>query len=650
MGAVWRVRRTASATSRSRRSSPRRLDAVEQLLADAVKSDDPFVAEAARHLVEAGGKRFRPLLVLLAAQFGDPAAPGVVPAAVVVELTHLATLYHDDVMDEAPLRRGAPSANARWDNTVAILTGDFLFARASDLLADLGPEAVRIQARTFERLVTGQIRETVGPADGQDPLDHYLSVLADKTGSLIATSGRFGAMLSRRRRADGRRAGAVRRADRRRVPARRRPARRRRRLRRVRQDARHRPARGRPDPAGAPRPALAPTRPTPGCATCCRVRCPTTPSTPRRWRCCAGTRRWSLRAPRCTAGRTTPARCSPRCPTCRPGGRSSASATPWSTARPDRPPLGECAGPGQGRERPSLRLREVCPCPHSSSACAGHAPVPSPRSPSPPWRPCRFWWRPGPPAPARVWRRSSRRRPRRPARTRSRTSTRSRPRSRRTTATRCPPRWTRSTGTVALHFASPTSAYAERDGRDREQGRELPRPRATSTTSATKAIVLDIDDTTLNTYSYEIYSSFVFNRDDQPRRSSTPRSSRPCSACPSLVADAQADGYTIFFLTGRAESPRRAATAANLVNVGYPAVPSDQLFLKDQSLPWLTSCTPTCTTTAVQDADQPAHRVARVRHRRELRRPVQRPRPAASPTGPSRSRTRCTSSRDRLTR
>jgi len=172
------------------------LASVEQLLADTVKSADPFVSEVARHLVEAGGKRFRPLLVLLAAHFGDPEAPGVVPAAVVVELTHLATLYHDDVMDEAPLRRGAPSANARWDNTVAILTGDFLFARASDLLADLGPQAVRIQARTFERLVTGQIRETVGPTDGQDRLDHYLSVLADKTGALIATSGRFGAMLA----------------------------------------------------------------------------------------------------------------------------------------------------------------------------------------------------------------------------------------------------------------------------------------------------------------------------------------------------------------------------------------------------------------------------------------------------------------------
>jgi heptaprenyl diphosphate synthase len=172
------------------------MDAVEVQLRDAVKSDDVFIAEAARHLVDAGGKRFRPMLVLLASQFGDPDATGVVPSAVVCELTHLATLYHDDVMDEAPLRRGAPSANARWDNTVAILTGDFLFARASDILADLGPEAVRIQARTFERLVTGQIRETVGPAAGVDPLAHYLDVVAEKTGSLIATSGRFGAMMS----------------------------------------------------------------------------------------------------------------------------------------------------------------------------------------------------------------------------------------------------------------------------------------------------------------------------------------------------------------------------------------------------------------------------------------------------------------------
>ncbi|GEB48679.1 polyprenyl synthetase family protein [Streptomyces cacaoi] len=172
------------------------LAAVEEGLLEATKSDVPFITEAAQHLVRAGGKRFRPLLVMLGAQFGDPYAPGVVPSAVVVELTHLATLYHDDVMDEADMRRGVPSANANWDNSVAVLTGDFLFARASHTLADLGPEAVRIQAQAFERLVTGQILETAGPAESQDPVDHYLDVIAGKTGSLIAVAGRFGAMMS----------------------------------------------------------------------------------------------------------------------------------------------------------------------------------------------------------------------------------------------------------------------------------------------------------------------------------------------------------------------------------------------------------------------------------------------------------------------
>jgi geranylgeranyl pyrophosphate synthase len=173
-----------------------RLGEIETELAAAVASDIPFVDEAARHLLDAGGKRFRPLLVVLASEFGNPRSSAVVPAAIVVELTHLATLYHDDVMDEADIRRGAQSANARWDNSIAILIGDFLFARASDLVADLGPDAVRIQAKTFARLVQGQIRETVGPKDGEDPLAHYLSVVSDKTGSLIATSARFGARLA----------------------------------------------------------------------------------------------------------------------------------------------------------------------------------------------------------------------------------------------------------------------------------------------------------------------------------------------------------------------------------------------------------------------------------------------------------------------
>ncbi len=173
-----------------------RLAEVEKELARAVQSDVEFINEAARHLLAAGGKRFRPLLVVLAAEFGDAQAQGVVPAAVVVELTHLATLYHDDVMDEAELRRGAQSANSRWDNSVAILTGDLLFARASGIVADLGPDCVRIQAQTFGRLVQGQIRETIGPGPGEDAVSHYLSVVSDKTGSLIATSARFGARLS----------------------------------------------------------------------------------------------------------------------------------------------------------------------------------------------------------------------------------------------------------------------------------------------------------------------------------------------------------------------------------------------------------------------------------------------------------------------
>jgi heptaprenyl diphosphate synthase len=169
---------------------------VEHLLREHIKGDYPLVEETSRHLVAAGGKRLRPLLTLISSHYGDPKRKEVIPAAVVCELTHLATLYHDDVMDEAPLRRGVESANNRWGNTIAILTGDYLFSKASDLLADLGPEAVRLQARTFERLVIGQIMETQGPQNGEDPLAHYLRVVGDKTGSLIATSARFGALLS----------------------------------------------------------------------------------------------------------------------------------------------------------------------------------------------------------------------------------------------------------------------------------------------------------------------------------------------------------------------------------------------------------------------------------------------------------------------
>jgi len=172
------------------------LAGVEAWLSQTAHPDDELLTEASRHLIAAGGKRFRAMLVLLAAQFGRPNDPRVIQAAVAIELTHLATLFHDDVMDEAEVRRGHPSANSRWSNSVAILTGDFLFAQASRILADLGPDAIRIQAETFSRLVAGQMAETVGPRPGEDPLDHYMHVITEKTGSLIATSGRFGAMFS----------------------------------------------------------------------------------------------------------------------------------------------------------------------------------------------------------------------------------------------------------------------------------------------------------------------------------------------------------------------------------------------------------------------------------------------------------------------
>jgi len=173
------------------------MTAVEELLHREVHSGYDFVTETSLHLIDAGGKRFRPLFTLLAAHVGpQPESPDVITAAAAVEMVHLATLYHDDVMDSATMRRGAESANHRWDNSVAILTGDFLFAHSSRLLADLGPDAVRIIAETFAELVTGQMRETRGPAAGDDPIAHYLDVIAEKTGSLIATSGRFGGMFS----------------------------------------------------------------------------------------------------------------------------------------------------------------------------------------------------------------------------------------------------------------------------------------------------------------------------------------------------------------------------------------------------------------------------------------------------------------------
>jgi heptaprenyl diphosphate synthase len=169
---------------------------VDALLRREVDHDDPFIAQANSHLIDAGGKRFRPLLTLLAAELGSGANPDVVAAAAGVELTHVASLCHDDVMDEAEVRRGAASANAKYGNSTAILVGDMLFGTASSIIANLGSEAVKIQAQTFVRLCSGQIRDDRPTPVGQDPVEYYLRVLADKTGVLIATAARYGAMFS----------------------------------------------------------------------------------------------------------------------------------------------------------------------------------------------------------------------------------------------------------------------------------------------------------------------------------------------------------------------------------------------------------------------------------------------------------------------
>jgi heptaprenyl diphosphate synthase len=173
-----------------------RLEEVETALEKAVRADSEMLAETARYLLAAGGKRFRPMLVLLSGYFGDPSDPRLIPGSVAIELVHAATLYHDDVIDEADSRHGVPSVNARWDNTVAILTGDFLFARASEISSDLGADVIALLARTIATLCDGQIREVEASGDVDQTREAYLEVIRRKTGALIATSCRMGGMLS----------------------------------------------------------------------------------------------------------------------------------------------------------------------------------------------------------------------------------------------------------------------------------------------------------------------------------------------------------------------------------------------------------------------------------------------------------------------
>jgi heptaprenyl diphosphate synthase len=188
---------TASA---SERALARELDAALEIVEAGLKREMRFADKLAdvtsTYLLDAGGKRVRPVLTLLTAQLGTGINDKVIAAAEVVEITHLASLYHDDVMDDAHMRRGVPSAQLVWGNSVAVLTGDLLFARASQLIAKLGQRAIQLQADTFERLCMGQLHETIGPEPDDDPIEHYLRVLADKTGSLIAAAAEFGVAFS----------------------------------------------------------------------------------------------------------------------------------------------------------------------------------------------------------------------------------------------------------------------------------------------------------------------------------------------------------------------------------------------------------------------------------------------------------------------
>lgn len=190
----------AATSTPAERDLVTRLDAGLQRIEGSLESNlhfgDAHTDTIARYLFEAGGKRVRPLLALITAEYGDATHADVTMGAQVLELIHLATLYHDDVMDDADLRRGVPTAHVVWDNSVAIITGDLLLARASSLASTLGDDMVRLHAATFERLCLGQLHETTGPQGGADPVAHYLQVLSDKTGSLIASSALVGLMTS----------------------------------------------------------------------------------------------------------------------------------------------------------------------------------------------------------------------------------------------------------------------------------------------------------------------------------------------------------------------------------------------------------------------------------------------------------------------
>ncbi len=167
---------------------------VERRLLEVTVADTEFLTQIAQHLLTAGGKRYRPLLAQVAAELGASNGGDPVEAGVSVELVHLGSLYHDDVIDEAETRRGKASVNSNWTNTVAILAGDFLLAKASEIAAPLGEEAVALIAKTYATLCEGQVRELIHADSLSHGAEGYYSVIGGKTASLIRTSARLGAM------------------------------------------------------------------------------------------------------------------------------------------------------------------------------------------------------------------------------------------------------------------------------------------------------------------------------------------------------------------------------------------------------------------------------------------------------------------------
>ena len=179
---------------------PEGLLRVEAALAESVRTEDRYMTEVAGHLIAAGGKRLRPAMALMAAHAGDPSegifgTGDVVQGAAAVELVHLGSLYHDDVMDEAAVRRGVPSANVRFGNVVAILAGDFLLAKASEIAASLGTEVAALLARTIGELCQGQVLELQSIFSPDRTEAEYLRSIDGKTASLLATSARIGAIV-----------------------------------------------------------------------------------------------------------------------------------------------------------------------------------------------------------------------------------------------------------------------------------------------------------------------------------------------------------------------------------------------------------------------------------------------------------------------